>query len=173
MFENVPNRRDEKLCSELKEKTCEMMRVTSRVTVRAHHILCHFCGYERVQYPDTLRPKITEEMKTNPSLEIRVVGGLDDLCYCCPVCLNNRCVGDDGKMFPADMEKDRDVLRRLRLVSGAVLPARELFGMVAEKIPHVDVICADNKVDENGNLFTTCSPMSGYYEKAVAERFWE
>jgi hypothetical protein len=173
MFEDVPNRRDDKLCFELKEKMCEMMRLTGRVTMRAHHTLCCFCGYGRTKYPDSLRPKIIEEMQRNPDLEIRVVAGLDDLCYSCPMCMNNRCVGADGKMFPADIKKDIDVLQRLRLISGAVLPARELFGTVAEKIPHVVDICGDNQVAEDGTLFTTCSPTDGHYEEALAQRFWE
>ncbi len=174
MPENEPNKRDDKLCFELKERTCAMMRLTGRVTVRAHHILCSFCGYGRMKYPDySLLPGNTEEMQRNPSLEIRVVAGFEDVCYCCPNLMNNRCVGADGKMEPSDMQKDLDVLRPLRLVSGAVLPARELFGMVAEKIPHVVDIRGDNRVGEDGALFTTCSPTNGHYEEARAQRFWE
>ena len=175
MSENVPNRRDDELCVQLKEKMSEMMRLTGRVTMRAHHTLCCFCGYGGTKYPRySLLPEIIEEMQRNPDLEIRTVAGLDDACYSCPMCMNNRCVGGEGKMAPADMKKDLDVLHRLRLISGAVLPARELFGMVADKIPHVVDVCADNQVAEDGTLFTTCSSSTdGHYEEALAQRFWE
>ncbi len=173
MSENVPDERDEKFCTGLKERTYELMRMTGRVTVRAHHILCCFCAYGETMPPYSLLPKVTEEMQTNPDLEIRIVAGHDDVCYCCPDFRNNRCVGGEGKMAPGDMQKDLDVLRRLRLVSGAVLPAKELFGMIAEKIPHVVDICGDGRIDENGNLFTSCSPTSGHYEEALAQHFWE
>jgi len=143
------------------------------VPMRAHHILGCFCGYGRTKYPASLLPKIAERMQRNANLEIRIVAGLDDICYSCPICINNRCLGAGGKMFSSDMEKDHDVLRRLRLVSGAVLPARGLFRMVAENIPHVADICADNRVDDNGSLFTTCSPTSGHYEETLAQGFWE
>jgi len=71
------------------------------------------------------------------------------------------------------MKEPERINGELKVVSGAVLPARELFGMVAEKTPHVVDICGDNQVAEDGTLFTTCSPTDGHYEEALAQRFWE
>jgi len=57
MSENAPKKRDEQLCLELKEKTCEIIRLTSRVTMRAHHTLCCFCGYGTGPCSPPVRPQ--------------------------------------------------------------------------------------------------------------------
>ncbi|MGN1000097.1 MAG: DUF1284 domain-containing protein [Faecousia sp.] len=78
-------------------------------------------------------------METNPV--IRLMVGSDEICRSCPNNLAGRCAsGEKADRY------DREVLRRCGLSEGAVLPYRELDGLVLRDILTVGVreeVCGD------------------------------
>lgn len=142
----------------LKERDVDMIASAKKLRIRPHHLLCMCCFYGRGIIEGNLKPidednlcEVIYKMQQNPDIPVELVEGC---CMICPPCTRyqqktNWCLG--GGMALRDETKDLEVLYKLNLKYGDVLPAAKLYAMLFEKVAHLHEICRFTaNLDTNG-----------------------
>ena len=152
------------------------MYESSQLEIRPHHLMCISCfygGHEELGPidEDNLYEAI-DIVHQNPEIPIRLVHGP---CMICPPCHgydppSNQCIAGIG-MALRDELKDLDVLQRLGLAYDDVLPARELYARLYDRIPSTRIICGHGDGVTRGPEWRVCGGPDGdaRYTKARQE----
>jgi len=141
--------------------------------VRGHHLVCVYCfqgsGKERSEDffgVENAIPKLLEQLRQNPDLEITVAANMDEVC---DSCLLKKPDGCGRSADPATQNEklcgwDRAILMVLELREGQTIKAKELEDRIRKKIPDIRVFCTN----------CTSSSPSGWaeYRKAIREGLW-
>lgn len=82
---------------------------------------------------------IVNRIRENPSIEIEVVDGVDDICLKCPHNVENRCSKPGSNVE----EFDRAIIDKLEIDIGKKVESKSLFSLVEEKIQpeELSIIC--------------------------------
>jgi hypothetical protein len=133
--------------TDAKRESVKIIYQSGRLLIRPHHLMCMACFYGQI---DNFKPieednlyEVIDVMQKNPEIPVTLVKGC---CMICPPCSKydsetGLCVGGNC-MALRDQKKDLDVLQKLGLDYGSVLPAKELFRLLFEKIQSSKQICA-------------------------------
>lgn len=102
--------------------------------MRAHHLLCAL-GFRGLGYSPEFVANMTQVVRRLRGGRARValVDTPDVICAACPNLQGGRCRPASGRRSRVPT-RDRRVLRRLGLVSGAELTARQAYALVRERI---------------------------------------
>jgi hypothetical protein len=153
-----------------KEESCAEIASTGRLQVRPHHLLCILCAYGGGMREPLVEDNLWEVLvrsRENPDVEIELIEGA---CMVCPPCTGydpERGICDAGCGL-RDRLKDLNTFYMLGLQHGDVLPARQLWALLFDKIESLADICdnPDGVVPE----WATCGGThSGKYERLRAE----
>ncbi len=147
------------------ESVCEMY-AAAHLRIRPHHLMCMSCFYggrEQIEPidEDNLYEAI-DVIQQRPEIEIELICGP---CMICPPCdgyhpASGLCIADIG-MALRDELKDLDVLQRLGLEYGDVLPARELLARLYERIPSTRLVCGHQDGQCRGREWRICGGPDG------------
>ncbi|MBL9085997.1 MAG: DUF1284 domain-containing protein [Planctomycetia bacterium] len=111
------------------------------VPIRAHNLLC-LLGYRGRGYDDAFVERMTDVHRTltaDPGTPVQVLVRPDRLCDACPHLRTDGC-SLGGRGHEAHMRaQDLDVVRRLGLEEGQVLPWREILERVARHVRGSDL----------------------------------
>jgi len=134
--------------------------------IRPHHMMCMTCfhgGREELGPidEDNLFEAI-DVIHEDPEIPIRMICGP---CMICPPCpsydlSSGLCIGGRS-MSLRDELKDLDVLQRLGLEYGDVLPARELFTRLYERVASTREICGHGDGVERSPEWRVCGGPDG------------
>lgn len=135
-----------------KAASCEEIRRATRLRVRPHHLLCLTCAYGggmRAPLQEDNLWEVLVRMREEPEIEIDLVEGC---CMVCPPCTGydpDRAICDAGCGL-RDRLKDLNTLCALGLEPGAVVTARQVFSLIAERITDIREICENpgNRIPE-------------------------
>ena len=152
------------------------MYEADRLKIRPHHLMCMTCFYGRQAFepiPEDNLYEAIDIIQKNPEIPVELVCGT---CMICPPCYNydpetGHCISPYA-MAVRDEFKDLSVLQVLGLTYGDVLPARELYTMLFDKIPSQTQICGYGNGEVTSPEWTVCraGPEPGpEYAKARAE----
>ncbi len=153
-----------------KVDSCDELMTTDRLRVRPHHLLCILCAYGGGMRAPLVEDNLWEILvrsREEPDVEIELIEGA---CMVCPPCHGydpDREICDAGCGL-RDRLKDLNTFQKLGLQHGDVLPARELWALLFEKLEKLSDICdnPDGVIPE----WSTCgSAHSGKYEKLREE----
>lgn len=165
--------RDKADKAQAKEASVEAIHQADVLLIRPHHLMCMSCfhGGKTELAPiveDNLYEAI-DAVQKNPDIPVKLVRGC---CMICPPCSHydpesTLCVGGRS-MALRDQKKDLDVLQRLGLKYGDMLPARKLFALLYERIPSTRLICAWGDGEVRAPEWSICGDPEGRvpYEKA-------
>ena len=102
------------------------------IKLRAHHLLCLYgfrgLGYNK-EFVENMQA-IVDRIRENPSIEIEVVNGIDDICAKCPHNIENKC-SKPGRNVE---EFDREIVGRLGIDIGRKIESKSLLDLVEERI---------------------------------------
>jgi len=108
--------------------------------LRAHNLLC-LLGYRGEGYSEAFVAQMTDVHQTlvaAPATLVRVLATPDVLCATCPHLRGGCTLG--GPAHEAHMRaQDLDVLRRLDLEEGQVVPWRDVLARVAQRVRGADL----------------------------------
>ena len=142
----IPPRTKEDMVED-KEASLEAMYQADAVTIRPHILLCAMCQYgggTRPPFePDNL-PELIQHILKNPDIKITLAESADwMMCAPCPsrVPELNACVNVLGSGGLSNQKRDLDMLRILGLHYGSTMKARDLYRLIAEKIPSTQAVC--------------------------------
>lgn len=115
--------------------------------LRLHHLLCIF-GFRGLGYDEKFikgMERVIQKIKDNPTLEIELIKGCDDICRACPFNINGLCENEAVGGEERVRERDRQVAGRLDLKAEDILTIKEVLDSVKKKIKPGDlsVICKD------------------------------
>jgi len=153
-----------------KVDSCKEIMATERLQVRPHHLCCILCAYGGGMRAPLVEDNLWEVLvrsRQDPDVEIELIEGP---CMVCPPCQGydpDKEICDAGCGLK-DRLKDLNTFQKLGLQHGDVLPARELWALLFEKLESLADICdnPDSTIQEWG----TCgSTHSGKYERLRAE----
>ena len=135
------------------------------MTVRPYQLLCIVCSFgENSSGPKNPRLKeILQAIRANPNMPIALCCNMHDL-----FAYQNPGTRDDTPEG-ADYNKKRDmeILKRLDLVPGAILPARVILQRIFKMITSTYQVCAFDSL--TSNAWQGCPKAPGkFYEKAHA-----
>ena len=143
----IPRRTDEEMARE-KEASLKALYAAAEVAVRPHLLLCSVCQYAggtRPPFkPDNLPEFLQMVLTEKPEVPVRLVRQADwMMCAPCPhrVPALNACVNILGSGGMSNEKRDLDVLQKLGLRYGAVMPARELYRRIFATITTSYDIC--------------------------------
>jgi hypothetical protein len=149
-----------------KRESAKAMYEAGVLQIRPHHAMCMTCflgGREELApiEEDNLFEAI-DIIQKDPEIPIRLICGP---CMICPPCPSldpgsGLCIGGCG-MSLRDELKDLDVLQRLGLRYGDVLPAREYFARLYERIPSSRDICGHGDGVERSPEWRVCGGPDG------------
>ena len=158
--------RDEEEKARYKRESADVMYEADLLSIRPHHLMCMACFFGRRK---TLAP-IKEDnlfegidvIQKNPDVPVKLIRGT---CMICPPCsaydaASGLCRGGTG-MNLRDQKKDLDVLQVLGLEYGDVLPGRQLYGLLFERIHSTTQICGYKDGIERGTEWSICSGPEG------------
>lgn len=130
--------------------------------VRPYQLLCIVCslGEDESRPRDARLKEILETIRTHPDLPVAIRCNVDDeFSYQSP-----GTQGDTPDGAEYNRKRDMDILCRLDLAPGSILPARILFHRLLKAIPSVSRICAYDTV--TSEAWRGCPKAgSGCYEK--------
>jgi len=161
----VPGRTEEEMARTKRESVEEMYR-SKELRIRPHHLMCMTCfhGGKSKLAPikaDNLFEAI-DIIQKSPDIPVRLIEGC---CMICPPCKSYHpatalCIGGQS-MGLRDQKKDLDVLRRLGLKYGDLLPARRLYRLLFEKIHSTTEICGYGDGIERSHEWRVCCGPDG------------
>lgn len=161
----IPGRTREEM-ARVKAESVAAMRKAQMLEIRPHHLMCMACfhgGKEELApiAEDNLCEAI-EIIHENPEIPIKLICGPCMICPPCPHLLleKNQCVGGHS-MALRDELKDLDVLQRLGLAYGDVLPARELYQRLFDRIHSTTEICGHGDGVERSPEWRVCGGPDG------------
>lgn len=168
--------RDKKEEEQFKIDSVKVMYEADRLKIRPHHLMCMTCFYGRQAFKPISADNLFEAIDIihkNPDIPVELVCGT---CMICPPCYNydpfsRYCVSTSG-MALRDELKDLDVLQILGLKYGDVLPAKDLFKLLYDRVKSQTQICGHGDGLVRGPEWTVCTagPEPGpAYAKARAE----
>jgi hypothetical protein len=152
--------------AQVKTESCKRMYEAGMLEIRPHHLMCMSCfhgGRDKIApiQEDNLFEAI-DIIRKNPRIPVRLVPGP---CMVCPPCSKyqastNWCIGGIGAGL-RDQKKDLDVLQRLGLKFGDVLPACELYQRLYDRIHSTRQICGYDDGVVRGQEWTICGGPEG------------
>lgn len=161
----IPGRTREEM-ARVKAESVAAMRKAEMLEIRPHHLMCMACfhgGQEELAplAEDNLCEAI-EVIHENPEIPIKLICGPCMICPPCPHLLleKNQCIGGKS-MALRDELKDLDVLQRLGLTYGDVLPARELFQRLFDRIHSTTEVCGHGDGIERSPEWRVCGGPDG------------
>lgn len=132
------------------------MRAADCLTIRPHVLMCCVCNYGGTEgkceplAADNI-VEFIQIVRERPQVPVKLARGADwMICAPCPkrVAEVNACVNVEGSGGLSNEKRDADLLQALGLTYGSVLPARELYLLLFERVPTTMAICArDNHRD--------------------------
>jgi len=153
----IPPRPQEELQAE-KARSIQALHEAEEVSIRPHILLCAVCQYGngvRPPYPPDNLPELLQLiLHEKPDLPIRMARGADwMMCAPCPARVPelNACVNVLGSGGLSNEKRDLDLLQVLGLQFGSVMPARELYRLIFERVPSTAPIC-----QREGNVSPGC-----------------
>jgi hypothetical protein len=153
-----------------KQSSLAVMRAATAIRTRPHILLCAVAQYGRGVRPpfkDDNLPELLQLILESPETRIELVGGADEM-MCAPC--GARCTARGTCMGPGFVNsgglfnelKDLRILQILGLTFGAVVPGRELFRRIFERMPTTVNTCAlERSVPEMSVWWDPC-PCGGY-----------
>ena len=153
-----------------KVDSCDEIMTADRLRVRPHHLCCILCAYGGGMRAPLVQDNLWEILvrsREDPDIEVELIEGA---CMICPPCHGydpDKEICDAGCGL-RDRLKDLNTFQKLGLQHGDVLPARELWALLFEKLEKLSDICdnPDGVIPE----WSTCgSTYSGKYEKLREE----
>jgi len=135
------------------------------INVRSHHFMCMACWYNGGDHggprPEDTIYEIWERIRKEPDVLVRVIEGNCDACSCCDGFHpdTTRCVHGGGLI--RDYKKDLDVLQKLGLKPGTVMPAREFIDLMFSKIASTVEICGYGDGIVRSNEWSICGGPEG------------
>lgn len=114
--------------------------------IRAHHLLC-MQGFQGYGYSEDFTKNmahVIQTLKNFPESKIEIISGNDIICTCCPHNIDSIC--QENLKSPENIiAMDNKVLEKLRIPSGSIFKAGNIFKIVNEELTHPDVmdICGD------------------------------
>lgn len=117
------------------------------IDIRPHILLCSLCQYGggvRPPFAEDNLPELIQLILRKPETRLRLVPHADwMMCAPCPYRRDslNACVNNKGSGGLPNQMRDLRVLQKLGLTFGSVLPAREIYRRVFERIPGTLEIC--------------------------------
>ncbi len=169
--------RDQHEKAEYKTTSAAAVYQADTLQIRPHHLMCMSCFYGAREnlapiQEDNLFEAI-DVIQKNPQVPVMLVPGC---CMICPPCsrydpATNLCLGGRS-MALRDQKKDLDVLQKLGLKYGDVLPARRLYELLYERIPSTRDVCAYGDGEVRAHEWSICGGPEGHaaYSKARAEK---
>lgn len=149
-----------------KENTMKRKSDYVTLTVRPYQLLCMVCSLgENNSVPkDTRLKKLLERIRANPDIPIALrCNTADEFSY--------QAVGpkdDTHESLEFNRKRDMDILQRLDLAPGSILPARVVLGRLLKAISSVAGICGYAKV--TSKAWCGCpQSKSGRYAKGHAK----
>ena len=161
----IPVRGDEEKARAKAESVAEVY-AASELRIRPHHLMCLACFHggkdELAAITEDNLFEVIDVVQKNPVIPILLVPGC---CQICPPCSHydpqtNWCVAKVGAGL-RDEKKDLDVLQMLGMRYGDRLPARELFGLLFERIPSTRSVCAYGDGVVRAQEWTICGGPDG------------
>jgi hypothetical protein len=141
----IPSR-DAKDRAQAKGTSVQAMYRAKTLEIRPHHLMCISCFYGGREELEPIEEdnlfEAIDIMQHDPQISVELVCGP---CMICPPChgytpSTAQCTADVG-MALRDELKDLDVLQRLGLEYGDVLPARALLTRLYARIPSTRAVC--------------------------------
>lgn len=158
-----------------KTRSCRDIAGASVLHIRPHHLLCMACFHAgRRSIAPIKEDNLCEAIRAiqrKPMTPVKLVEGP---CMICPPCsryhaASNRCIGGNG-MGLRDEKKDLDLLQMLDLSYGDIVPARDLYRMVFDRIRSTRQVCGHGNGKVTGYEWSVCGGPLGSqgYRKARA-----
>jgi len=131
--------------------------------VRGHHLCCVFCyvgsgARSAREYfgVDNAIPDLVASLRADPEQPIEVTDNFDDVCVDCPLKTPDGCGRADRAYEQNEKLRgwDREILARLGLNAGDVLPFNRIVDLIREHIADIGEICTDCTSSSPGG-FTT------------------
>lgn len=158
----------------IKRRSVDEIERSGHLLIRPHHLMCIACYYggggeEPLANDNLLELRLL--MQANPEIEVELVEGQ---CMVCPPCQDfeprsGRCV---ARCDLRDRLKDLDVMRRLDLLPGTRMSARDLYTLLFSRIATAAQIC-DYGADRSPEWEPCGSARAGRYEAARARGMFE
>jgi hypothetical protein len=154
--------------SQAKRASVAAIREATELAIRPHHLLCLSC-FHRGRRAADIAPieednlaEAIQAMQARPAIPVRLVRGC---CMICPPCSRfepstNRCLGGSS-MALRDQKKDLDVLCRLDLDFGDVLPARDLLRRLYRSVRSTTEICGNGDGIVRSPEWSVCGGSEG------------
>jgi len=152
--------RDKQEEAQFKIDSVKVMYEAGTLKIRPHHLMCMTCFYGRQAFepiPEDNLFEAIDVIQKNPEIPVELVCGP---CMICPPCYNycpesGHCVSP-FTMAVRDELKDLSVLQVLGLKYGDVLPARELYTMLYDRIHSQTQICGYGDGVVTSQEWTVC-----------------
>jgi len=153
--------RDAQEMARVKVESVQAMYDAQVLEIRPHHLMCITCFHGGQSNPAPIAEDNCIEAALifcrNPTVPVRLVQGP---CMICPPCphyhpASGKCIGGHS-MSLRDELKDLDVLQRLGLEYGAVLPAQKLLTLLYRRIPSALDICGHGDGVERSPEWRVC-----------------
>jgi hypothetical protein len=161
----IPGRTGDDM-AKVKTESVAAMRAADMLEIRPHHLMCMACFHQGKQEltpidEDNLCEAI-EIIHANPDIPVKLICGPCMICPPCPHLLveQNQCVGR-GSMALRDELKDLDVLQKLGLSYGDVVPARELYRRLFDRVHSTKEICGHGDGIERSPEWRVCGGPDG------------
>lgn len=172
-------RRDVKEKAATKKSSAAAVHQAQMLRIRPHHLLCMSC-FHGGKPKEKLSPLVEDNLfeaieviQKKPDIPVMLIAGT---CMICPPCekfepTTGLCLGGRS-MALRDQKKDLDVLQKLGLKYGDILPARKLYDLVYERIPTTRDICGFGDLQERAREWSICGSAKNdeSYRKARAQR---
>lgn len=167
--EPLPDPQSKEQMAQAKATSITEIAAADTLSLRPHHLMCIMCyygsGHDQPLQIDNLWEPILK-MRENPQIQITLVEGD---CMVCPPCSgfdhrSGACIRLCGLK---DRRKDLDTLQLLDLLPGDTMPARDLFVLYLERLPHANPVC--HYVEDSIPEWGPCGgALGGNYEKGLA-----
>lgn len=171
---SVVYRRPQTQKDEARRQSAARIATDPILAIRAHHLMCMACWYNGGDGPLRQRPEDTiwelwKRIQAEPDVPLRLVEGCCEVCFCCdgyhPETM--RCVHGGGLI--RDYKKDLDVLQKLGLKPGAIMPARNLLQLLFSRIKTTTEVCGYGDGVARSDEWAVCGGPDGNpgYEKTA------
>lgn len=161
----IPPRSPEEL-AQAKRESVRAMYAAEALQIRPHHMMCMTCFHAgRTELGPIDEDNLFEAVdiiQKNPRIPVQMVCGP---CMICPSCAHYHpptglCIGGHS-MSLRDELKDLDVLQRLGLRYGDVLPAQDVFARLYQRIESTREVCGHGDGIERSPEWRVCGGPTG------------
>ena len=105
------------------------------IKIRAHHLLC-MQGFQGYGYDGDFvvhLNSVIATLRSDPTISVQIIIGCDDICVCCPHCIENRCQKDCDSDAQINL-MDSNVLDCIGIQQGCISMYQELINQVNDSI---------------------------------------